>query len=993
MKWFKDLKIQSKLFVSFGLLVSMLFLLTVFSGSQLISVDKKYREVLSSSVGRQSIMAKAIADMDRIYYVNLSKGYFVTVGADEDTIKALVDDYYKYVDRLVLYLSDYRGSVRSDTYLTEAEKQERLNILDDVIHLFRSEHRLKTEELDFSLYGDIQHMYQIVGELMQVNNKITRQLDHLYNMAFITAEEASDEIAAHSQKTTILLFFTAVCLIIISVVVSVFMTKAIKTPIMQMEKSMLEISKGNLAYPIRSDNKDELGMLANRIGDMVDSISEINKVMTIMDNLDSMVIVIGLDYNLVYINKSLAETYGLDMENYKGSKCYKAMRNKDEPCSICQLPKLLPEKDTFPKQNYEFLYDDTLNLWIGGKSAIIRWIDGSTVYLQSIKNETEKKKEQEKLREAMESAEEASVAKSTFLANMSHEIRTPMNAVLGMAELLLQENLNKRQLEYVGDIKTSAMALLHIINDILDASKLQAGKLQLIPVHYDFNAFIDSIGSICHFLVEEKGIAFRLVMPEQAHICLYGDDMRLRQVLLNLLGNAIKFTEEGFVLLDISFTDTTIQFTISDSGIGIPPESLPTLFDAFEQADMLKNRMVKGTGLGLTITKAIVEMMGGQITVESVYGHGSSFYVEIPKILGDEALIHRIEDSGASICAPDARILVVDDNTVNLNVACGLLQHFQINAETAMSGKEAIELISQNEYDIVFMDHRMPGMSGIEATKAIRELGIITPVIALTASAVVGARENMLEAGMNDYLAKPIIKTELMRMLKKWLPGEKLLDHFSETVINDNAVNDESYKEFWTKIEQIEGLSMSIGLGRVEGDRDLYEKTLKLMIYEIEKSDKNLMEFLSANDMGNFCIEVHGIKGSLANIGAMNLSEKAYDLEMASNKNDIEYCVLNLPALLESLKNLNIKLKEAFLVINQSSGPIRIPPELPPVLKRLIIAFDEIDLMHINEEMEKIDALNPGGALKEEIEHIKDMVMMMNYDEAKECINKLLNGA
>jgi len=609
---------------------------------------------------------------------------------------------------------------------------------------------------------------------------------------------------------------------------------------------------------------------------------------------------------------------------------------------------------------------------------------------QRIQESIELNKRLEQLELQKEAAQAASEAKSLFLANVSHEIRTPMNAIIGMSELLLAgKKLDDEQLHYVQNIHTSATFLMDIINDILDYSKIQAGKLSLIPGHYDFHLVIDNIDSMIRFLAGNKGINYRLVMEGELPKCLYGDDIRLRQALLNILNNAVKFTDKGEVVLTISVTDAYIFFDISDTGIGIREEDIILLFDAFTQTDMQKNRSKEGTGLGLAISKSVIEMMDGFISVESVYGHGTTFHITIPKVLGDETLISGVGDIDYKIYAPDAKILVVDDNAVNLNVACGLLKLCKITADTAMSGQEAIEKVNQNHYDIVFMDHMMPGMDGVEATKIIRESGVKVTIVALTANAIAGAKEDFFAAGMDDWLTKPINKVLFFKVLEKWIPPEKVTRVSAETDEGGEAGGSSEANEFRRSIEDIEGLSVQTGLERVF-EWETYETSLRLLITEIGNCDKNLNHFMAAGDMRNFSIAVHGMKGALNFVGAMELSRQAYDLEMASDKEDAVFCAAHLPPFLEGLGRLGTSLAAAFEKKNQNRAPIVIPPELPPIFERLTTALTEMDFLAIDEGMERLDALNPGGTLKDEIERLKDAVLMMDYDGAKEIMQKLL---
>jgi signal transduction histidine kinase/DNA-binding NarL/FixJ family response regulator len=503
--------------------------------------------------------------------------------------------------------------------------------------------------------------------------------------------------------------------------------------------------------------------------------------------------------------------------------------------------------------------------------------------------------------------------KTSFLANVSHEIRTPMNAIIGMTDLLNYEPLNSRQMGFVDDIRVSAHSLLAIINDILDMSKIEAGKLELNPINYELNMLLDNIHSMFSYITQKKGIEFIYETEGKIPRYLYGDDIRLKQVLTNICGNAVKYTEKGYVRFKVTATDEKLTFEIKDSGMGIRKEDLPKLFNTFQRIETEKNRSIIGTGLGLSISKAFVEMMGGKIIVDSEYEHGSVFLIIIPIVLGkkEEVKSNKGLLEGHTLIAPDAKVLIVDDNEFNIRVAEGLLGLFKIDAHKAVSGKEAIELVQKNDYDLVFMDHMMPEMDGVEATGIIRKMGDKykrLPIIVLTANAVQGAKEMFLSNGFDGFISKPIDIQEMYKILKQWLPAEKV-ELRNETVIEKE---EETNNDYLSELSKIEEINVEIGLTRVSGMEDMYRETMELFNRKLVPECDEMSSKIKHGDISGFSISVHAMKSALSTIGAMSLSDTAFRLETASKENDIEFCVERFPVFRDKLLKLHEELSAVF---------------------------------------------------------------------------------
>lgn len=598
----------------------------------------------------------------------------------------------------------------------------------------------------------------------------------------------------------------------------------------------------------------------------------------------------------------------------------------------------------------------------------------------------------------------ANEAKGRFLARMSHEIRTPINVVLGMDEMILRESKEPNVREYAMDIRTAGQSLLSLINDILDFSRIDSGKMEIVPVVYEISSMIHDLVNMTLQRAKNKGLQFVVEIDHEIPACLFGDDVRIRQVLINILTNAVKYTEKGTVWLRVrSRVDgetALLYFEVEDTGIGIRKEDLPKLTAEFERIEEDRNRNIEGTGLGMSITVQLLKLMDSQLQVESEYGKGSKFYFELNQKIIDGTPIGDFESKVRQMAenfsyescflAPNAKLLVVDDNAANRKVLRNLLKETKIQVSEADGGAACLRLVQENHYDLIFLDHMMPGMDGVETLHCMRALSEFpckdTPVVVLTANAITGAKEMYLKEGFDDFLSKPIMPDKLESMIRKMLP-EELLQEGKTTALTTAA---EACLE---ELPVVEGLDWNYAWLHLP-DMELLACTVKEFYDQIDPAAESLErayeQITDAAYLEQYRIQVHAMKSLAATIGIVTLSGVARVLESAAKDGKINIVIAMTGIFLEEWRSYRLRLQGIFGIGAEEKKEITDYSVIRALVEMVRISMQEMDIDRSDGLMKQIREYAYPEGIRQNILKLAEAVTNLDPEETDRFAELLL---
>ena len=599
-------------------------------------------------------------------------------------------------------------------------------------------------------------------------------------------------------------------------------------------------------------------------------------------------------------------------------------------------------------------------------------------------------------------------AKGKFLANMSHEIRTPINAILGMDSMILRECEDETIKEYAMNIQNAGQTLLYLINDILDFSKIESGKMEIIPVEYEFSSMVHDVVTMIMIKAKDKGLNMDVSVNQNLPFKVVGDEIRIRQILVNLLTNAVKYTKEGGLSLTVDGTvdeeEVKLYFEVADTGIGIKEEDISKLFERFERIEEKRNRNIEGTGLGMSITVQLLKLMGSELKVESVYGKGSKFSFELTQKIINKEPIGNLEERiknmsagysyNASFVAPDARLLVVDDNMINRKVFISLLKETKVKIDEAESGMECLEKVRDNHYDIIFLDHMMPEMDGIETLHNMKKMEkypcVNTPVIALTANAISGAKEMYLKEGFDDFLSKPVQADRLEGIIHTLLPREMV--SYEEREKGQKKDSKSNTNKNIENLPQVEGIWWEYALSNMP-NVEILENTVKNFYATLDSEADYLetywMQAESNEDMlKEYRIKVHAMKSSAAYIGALMLSGMAKTLEYAARDGKIEIVKYMTPAFLDEWRGFKEKL--SMYEDKQEKIQIEDKAEVLSKLEQLKVALEDMEVDQADELMKHLEQYVYDEEVSAKIKALSNMVLNLETDEGIQVVDEII---